>query len=178
MTITGHMEERIAVPDKVQPKLADRVLEVKGPKGQMQRHFPYPKIDLKIEGKEIVLSAEMPRKRESAMMGTYVGHITNMLKGVTDGFTYEMKIVYSHFPMKVSVQGKELKIENFLGEEAPRSAKILGDTKVNVKGDAVTLEGPNIEEVGQSAANIEKATKIEKVDLRVFQDGIYIVKKG
>jgi large subunit ribosomal protein L6 len=42
----------------------------------------------------------------------------------------------------------------------------------------VTLWGVNKEEVAQSAANIEQATRIRRYDPRVFQDGIYIVRKG
>ncbi len=40
------------------------------------------------------------------------------------------------------------------------------------------LSGPDIERVGQSAANIERTTKIRDYDPRVFQDGIYIVDKA
>jgi large subunit ribosomal protein L6 len=48
---------------------------------------------------------------------------------------------------------------------------------VNVKGDIVDLTGANVEDVGQTAANIERATKIKGFDPRVFQDGIYIIQK-
>jgi len=86
--------------------------------------------------------------------------------------------VYAHFPMKAIVKGSEFVIENFLGEKAPRRAPILGETKVVVQGDQVLLTGPNVEEVGQTAANIEQATKIRGFDPRVFQDGIYITSKA
>jgi len=39
------------------------------------------------------------------------------------------------------------------------------------------LNGPNLEDAGQTAANIERATKIKGFDPRVFQDGIYIIEK-
>ncbi|HLY77451.1 MAG TPA: 50S ribosomal protein L6, partial [Thermoplasmata archaeon] len=42
----------------------------------------------------------------------------------------------------------------------------------------VILTGPDIERVGQSAANIEQTTKIRDYDPRVFQDGVYIVEKA
>jgi len=64
-------------------------------------------------------------------------------------------------------------IENFTGERSPRIAKIMGDAKVMPKGDDVTVQGINIEDVSQTAANIERATKIKKKDPRVFLDGIY-----
>jgi large subunit ribosomal protein L6 len=119
----------------------------------------------------------MPRKREKALVGTYGAHIRNMLVGATKGFEYKMKIVYAHFPIKTSIKGDIFVIENFLGEKFPRKTRILGATKVQVKGDQVVLTGPNVEDVGQTAANIERATKIKGFDPRVFQDGIYITEK-
>jgi len=46
-----------------------------------------------------------------------------------------------------------------------------------VKGDDIIVEGINIENVGQTAANIQLATKIKDKDPRVFQDGIYVYEK-
>ena len=111
------------------------------------------------------------------MVGTVCAHIRNMIKGVTKGFTYKLKIVYAHFPISVKVEGDKILIENFLGERAPRVAKIVGNTKVIVKKDDVILQGINIEEVGQTAANIEQATKIKNKDPRKFLDGIYVYEK-
>jgi len=96
---------------------------------------------------------------------------------VTQGFRCEMKMVYSHFPIKLIVKEEELVIENFLGEKFPRKARLMGEAKVEVKGDQVIVTGRDIENVGQTAANIERATKIKNFDPRVFQDGIYIVLK-
>ena len=120
----------------------------------------------------------MPKKKESALVGTWEAHISNMVTGVTKGFIYTMKVVYSHFPVKTILKGNEFVIENFLGESFPRKAKIVGDTKVEIKGDTIILTGINIEDVSQSCANIELATKIRRYDPRVFQDGIYMVEKG
>ena len=118
------------------------------------------------------------KKKENALLGTFRSHITNMIIGATSGFEYKMKIVYSHFPVKTSVKGDKFVIENFLGEKHPRSASIIGDTKIVVKGDEVVLTGSNKENVGQTAANIEQITRIKGYDPRVFQDGIYMTQKG
>lgn len=112
------------------------------------------------------------------MTGTIAAHIRNMIKGVTKGYTYRLKIVYAHFPMKVTVKGDTVVIENFLGERAPRYAKILPGVKVEVKGEEVIVSGIDKEKVGQTAANIELATRVRGFDIRKFQDGIYIVSKG
>ncbi|HDM44934.1 MAG TPA: 50S ribosomal protein L6, partial [Candidatus Bathyarchaeota archaeon] len=100
--------------------------------------------------------------------------INNMIKGVTEGFVYKMKIVFSHFPISVRVDGDQVLIENFTGEKSPRRAKIIGDTKVTVKGDDIIIEGIDINAVSQTAANIQQATKIKNKDPRVFLDGIYV----
>jgi large subunit ribosomal protein L6 len=88
-----------------------------------------------------------------------------------------MEVFYAHFPMQVSVDGGHVVIENFLGEKSPRRAKVRGDTQVQVDGEEVVLTGPNKEDVGQTAADIEQLTRVKDKDTRVFQDGVYITEK-
>ncbi len=104
--------------------------------------------------------------------------MNNMMHGVSKGFEYKMKTVFSHFPIKTAVEGEEFVIQNFLGERAPRRAKILEGVTVEAKGDDVTVTGINKENVGQTVANIERATKVKKRDIRIFQDGVYRTSKG
>ena len=102
-----------------------------------------------------------------------------MIDGVTKGpFVVKMKIVYAHFPITVKVKEGKIFIENFLGERSPRIAKIFGKkTEVKVEGDDVIVKNINIEEAGQTAANIQKVTKIKDKDPRTFQDGIFKYQK-
>jgi large subunit ribosomal protein L6 len=79
--------------------------------------------------------------------------------------------------MQVDVEGDEVVIQNFLGEKAPRRTQIRGDTDVEIDGEDVTINGPSIEDVGQTAADIEQLTRVTDKDTRVFQDGVYIVEK-
>lgn len=174
---SGLLKDEIAIPDKVHVTLQDGSVKVKGPQGEVAKRLAHPRVRIEVKGKQVVVSSELPRKREKALVGTYGAHIRNMLRGATSGFEYKMKIVYAHFPIKASVKGDTFVIENFLGEKYPRKTKILGATKVNVKGDQIVLNGPDVEDVGQTAANIERATKIKGFDPRVFQDGIYIIEK-
>ena len=101
-----------------------------------------------------------------------------MLDGLSEGFKYKLKICSGHFPMSVNVEGSKLKIKNFLGEKIPREATLLKGVKVEVKGNEISLEGSDIEKLGQTASNIEQSTRITNRDRRVFQDGIYIVEKA
>jgi len=79
--------------------------------------------------------------------------------------------------MQVRVEGEEVVIENFLGEKAPRRTTIHGETDVAVDEEQLVLSGPDKEDVGQTAADIEQLTKVSGKDTRVFQDGVYITTK-
>ncbi len=124
--------------------------------------------------------SQWARKREVALVGTALAHVRNMVRGVTKGYTYKLKIVYAHFPVTVKVQDKERKltIENFTGEKTPRNVKIVGSAKVKVVSDEVHVQGSRLQDVSQTAANIQNATKIKDKDQRVFLDGIYIFEKS
>jgi large subunit ribosomal protein L6 len=169
----------INVPQGVTASLSGATLTVKGQKGQVSREFRFPGIKLNVNDAKVVVESSKLDKQSKAIVGTYASHITNMMMGITEGYEYDMKIVYAHFPIQVKVEGKnKVSIGNFLGERKPRYASIMGETKVNVAGDKVTVTGNNKEHVGQTAANIEQACKIRNRDPRVFQDGVYITKKA
>ncbi|MBU0761942.1 MAG: 50S ribosomal protein L6 [Candidatus Altiarchaeota archaeon] len=157
-----------------------RTIDVKGPKGGLSWKFKEDFIQLEKKDGKVMISARSkryPLRKQMAIMGAIAGHIKNMMAGVTEGFTYKLRIVYSHFPMKVQVKGTDVTIDNFLGEKYPRKAKIFEGVKVDVKGSDVTVSGIDKEKVGQTAANIEQDAIVRKLDKRVFQDGIYIIEK-
>jgi large subunit ribosomal protein L6 len=167
----------VEIPEGVDGTLEDRIVTIKGEKGELVRDFSHAPIKIQLDGKTVTVQASWPRKKEAALVGTVRSHIQNMIKGVTKGFTYKLKIVFSHFPITVKIKEKTLTIENFTGERNPRKAKIMGDTKVTVKGDDIIVQGINLEDVSQTAANIQNATKIRRKDPRVFLDGIYVYEK-
>lgn len=178
MPVAGVVEEQITIPEGVTAELRGAELVLTGKSETLRRRLHHPRITLQLEGRELRIRCEEPRRRERALVGTYGAHVRNMIRGITDGFEYRMKVVFSHFPVKVLVKDGEVQIENFLGERFPRRAVVRGRTRVAVQGDVLVLKGPAIEDVGQTAANIEQATKIRGFDPRVFQDGIYITKKS
>jgi large subunit ribosomal protein L6 len=101
-----------------------------------------------------------------------------MIVGVRKGFTNKLKIVFSHFPISVKVNDKTVLIENFTGERNPRKTKIRGSTQVKVQTEDIIVQGINLEDVSQTAANIEQATKVKRKDPRVFLDGIYVYERS
>jgi large subunit ribosomal protein L6 len=178
MPIDAWIREEVEIPDGVEVTVEGNTVKVKGPKGELERELKYPGVQIFTEDGKVVIYKEFPRKKDVAIVRTFKAHINNMIKGVTEGFKYKLKVVYSHFPMTVKVQGDEVIIENFLGEKNPRRAKILPGVTVKVKGSEIEVESIDKEKAGQTAANIEQATRITKWDRRVFQDGIYIVEKA
>lgn len=167
----------IQIPDGVEVHVEERVVTVKGEKGTLTRDFSDAPVSIQHENDLIRVQADWPRKREVALVGTVCSHVENMITGVTKGFTYKLKIVFSHFPISVKAKGNMISIENFTGERSPRWSRIIGDVKVSVQGDDVVVQGINLEEVSQTAANIERATKVKSKDPRVFLDGIFVYEK-
>ncbi|MCQ2055917.1 MAG: 50S ribosomal protein L6 [archaeon] len=178
MTVAGKIESTIAVPEGVLASMESNTMKVKGPKGELSRNFTHPTVSVVVEKDGIVVSCEYPNTKEKAMIGTFCAHIKNMIRGVTEGYIYTLKIVFSHFPMKATVKGNKIEISNYMGGHSLRYADIIGKCKVKISGADVTVEGCDIEAVGQTSANLERATSRRGFDKRVFQDGIYIVHKS
>jgi len=162
----------IAIPEGVTVDINGFDVMVKGPKGSVTKRLA-GKVAIEKEGNNVVVTGSEKKK---ALVGTVSSLINSMIRGVTEGYLKQLKVLYSHFPVTLEVKGKSVVIKNFIGEKYPRKAKISGDeTKVEVKGQDVKVSGPDKEAVGQTVANMKSALKIRKKDRRVFQDGIYEV---
>ncbi|MFB6182959.1 MAG: 50S ribosomal protein L6 [Haloarculaceae archaeon] len=167
----------IEIPDDVSAEVDHLELTVDGPNGTVTRRLWYPDVSVEVADGAVVVESDAEDAKTASTVGTFESHVRNMLHGVTDGWEYEMEVFYSHFPMQVHVDGDEVVIENFLGEKAPRTTEIHGDTQVQVDDEKIALSGPDIEDVGQTAADIEQLTRVKDKDVRVFQDGVYITQK-
>lgn len=178
MTKVKELKEEIQLPENVEAQLKDSHLTIKGEKGELTRVFSNPTIHMSHKDKVISIRCSVPRRKQKALVGTFAAHINNMIKGVTKGFEYHMKTVFSHFPIKLSVENNRFVIQNFLGERAPRYALIIEGVQVEVKGEDVIVTGIDKEKVGQTVANIERATAVKRRDIRVFQDGVYRISRG
>ena len=170
----------VDVPKGVTFTVHGRRLHAKGPLGAVERPFPSDALALKVEGGQATLTLRLPahRKRSQALLRTWAAHLKNLAGSLTHGVEARLKIVAAHFPMKVQVKESHLLIENFLGEKHPRFSDLVPGTTARVDGEFVILSGYDVEQVGQSAANIERATRIRDYDPRVFQDGIYLIERA
>ena len=169
--------DEVAIPDNVQLSLSGTFATVKGPKGELKRDLIYPGVSVTKDGNKIIFKSADGIRKEKAVIGSFAAHLRNMFKGVTIGFKYKLKIVFSHFPVTTKIVGTHLEISNYLGEKSPRCAEIVPGVKVIAGKDEIIVEGIDIEKVGQTAANLEQATRVRYKDPRIFQDGIYLVSK-
>ena len=168
----------IQIPKDVKADLKGSMLEIKGPLGKVYKNFKKIPVLIQINDNTILLKKTGERKKHLAILNTAKSLIQTLCIGVVDGFTIKLKIVYSHFPVTVEIQDKNVLIKNFQGERAPRISKIRGATTVVVKGDDVIITGPVLTDVSQTAANIELKSKVKNKDHRVFLDGVYRYSKS
>ena len=167
----------VKIPENVKVSLKTHMLNVEGPLGKTYKNFRKIPVDIEINDNMVLLKAQGTRNSSYAIMNTARSIIRNLLEGVVDGYTIKMKVVFSHFPINVKIDGKRVLIENFQGERAPRVTKIWGETKVVPKGDDVIITGHVLTDVSQTAAEIQDGSRVKNKDHRVFLDGIYKFEK-
>jgi large subunit ribosomal protein L6 len=173
------VERIVEIPDGVTIEISNRKIKASGPKGALEEDLSHIPCTMEVEKGRVLIRSSWPRREDIAMAGTAAAKIRNMVKGVNVGFTFKMKVVHAHFPVTLKVIDKERKllIENFTGEKTSRVARIVGDSRVKAAGDEIVIQGISLEDVSQTAANIEQCTKIKDKDQRVFLDGIYVFER-
>lgn len=169
--------EVIAIPQGVTCALHGQLLSCSKGNVSVSRTFSIPGATMEVREGSIVITASHANRRTLAYLKTARAHLVNLFEGLSAPYVYELEICNVHFPMTVKVEGNKFVVTNFLGEKEKRIATIVPATAVEVKGSKVIVSSPNLEAAGQTAANIEKATRILKRDRRVFQDGIFLTSK-
>jgi large subunit ribosomal protein L6 len=149
-------KQNIIIPDKTTVALKDGMLNVKGPKGELNRHFK-DSVAITIGEKEVTLAPARNDLATKALWGTYASHISNMISGVNTPFS--KKLIIEGIGFKAEVQGKNLNLN--LGFSHPIVVAIPeGLTVVHEKG-TLTITGIDKEMVGQFAAEIRSLKKPE-----------------
>ena len=170
-------QDEVVIPEGVTVTQKKHMLEFAGPLGKTHKSFRTIPVKIEIAEGKVIIKTIGFRKRDYAILHTARSIIRNICEGLIEGYTIKMKVVFAHFPITVKVDGKDILIENFQGERAPRKTSIVGNTKVIPKGEDVILTGEVWTDITQTAANIELKTKVKNKDHRVFLDGIYSYEK-
>ena len=175
----------------VEVEVKARVVTVTGKLGTITRDFKHIPMELRkitkaVEDEEtektfIQLDLWFATRKQLACVRTVCSHIENMIVGVTRGFLYKMRFVYSHFPINVTSSAGNVEIRNFLGERRVRKVPLpegVTYTRTEDVKDQIELSGIDIVAVSLTAAKIQQATNVRNKDLRKFLDGIYVSEKG
>jgi len=177
--------EVLNVPDGCTITVKCRKVAVKGPRGSLDLDLSHLPIDLRVseDGKKVTVERWFTSGKQAASIHTAISHVSNMFIGVTKGFRYKMRFVYSHFPINVALVNKDTRIEirNFLGEKVIRVVEALPGVTVkrstDVK-DEIVLEGNSIQNVSRTCALVQQICAVKRKDIRKFLDGIYVSEKG
>ena len=168
--------KEIQLPDGIKAEVKGSTIAVSGKLGTNNRKFNDALVSAKADQGKITLNHVEDKKLMDKGMNAENAlskELQNDVKGVTQYFEFKMKSVHAHFPITVEVKGQVININNIIGERVPRVARIVGSTKVEIKGQNVRLYGTSLDDVSQTAANIRKACRMRNKDTRVFQDGLY-----
>lgn len=179
-----NMIRKVKIPENIEVVIEGKSIIVRGLKGEIKRDFSNPRFNkkLSIEKKEneIIVTSKEDNRPMKSMVGTICANLNNMFIGVSKGYKYTLKVYFVHFPVSIETKQEgeytEILIKNFLGERKPRRLKVK-NVKVEVSGDLIILRGIDKEAVGQIAGRLESITKIRQRDRRVFNDGIFLVKR-
>lgn len=159
----GKEEEQMSRVGKLPVELPDSVtanfteenadwinIEIKGPKGNIKKRFRKV-IDINQEDKSLVVSRKSDRKLEKSLHGTYRALLSNMVKGVTEGF--EKKLVSVGVGYRMQLKGKDLELN--MGYSHPVLYKAPEGITFTVEGQTnLSVSGVDLESVGQVAAEI------------------------
>ena len=147
----------VAIPAGVTVTVANGLITVKGPKGELKQSF-HDEIDIKVEGTEVVLTTKDNAKQTNAYHGLYRSLLNNMVKGVTEGFT--KTLVITGVGYRAEVKGKELVMN--LGYSSDYIAIIPdGLTVVATPDGKLTITGIDKQLVGEFSSQIRKLRKPE-----------------
>merc|ERR1712146_386147 len=102
--------------------------------GTLTREFKHIQLDILMPDPETVRVDMWFGKRKSvACIRTICSHIENMITGVTKGYLYKMRFVYSHFPINVTLTGRMVEIRN-ARREARAASQAVRRRRVRAHG--------------------------------------------
>lgn len=142
----------IPVPSGVEVTIDGSRVAVKGPKGELSHQVASP-ITVKQEDGLITVARPNDERESRSLHGLTRTMISNLIEGVTDGFSKKLEIVGTGY--RVLAKGSDL--EFALGFSHPVAIKPPEGISFAVEGNnKVTVSGIDKQQVGEVAANIRK----------------------
>jgi len=142
----------IIIPEGVSVTNEGSLVKVSGPKGNMEMTLASV-ISMEINGNEITLKKNAETKKANELHGTMNANLTNLIKGVKEGFSKGLEIIGVGY--KFGLKGDTLVIN--AGYSHPVDMKIPTGLKVEaVSNTEITISGCDKVLVGEFAANVRK----------------------
>ncbi|MEM3781569.1 MAG: hypothetical protein QXT43_01225 [Candidatus Micrarchaeaceae archaeon] len=176
------MLETIEIPSGISIEINQeaRSIKITGKLGSTTKRLNSKLLNAKLEGSKLVIETTQNKRLEKkAVLAQHAlaSEIKRAVKGVQEGITRRMRVVFAHFPISFEIKDGVLYAKNVFGERLPRKAKIIGDTKVEIKGQDVFVKGVDPYDVNQTVSNLFALSFLKDKDERIFQDGIYLVRE-
>ncbi|KAI9677056.1 MAG: hypothetical protein M1817_006895 [Caeruleum heppii] len=179
-----HSQESLDIPEGVKVSIKTRVVTVEGPRGKLTKNLNHIAVCFS-QPKKNVINIELHHgaRKNVATLRTVRTIINNLIVGVTKGFKYKMRYVYAHFPINVNIEKNketglwDVEIRNFIGEKIVRRVTMRAGVDVEIsknQKDELQLTGNSLEDVSQSAADIQQICRVRNKDIRKFLDGLYV----
>ncbi|KAI8872778.1 60S ribosomal protein-like protein L9 [Ramicandelaber brevisporus] len=174
----------VAIPEAVKVSVKARKVTVTGPRGELKKDLGHLNVEIqRVSKTKLQVGVWHGDRKQKACIRTVCSLINNMITGVTKGYLYKMRYVYAHFPINVNItdSGKGIEIRNFLGEKIIRKVDLLEGVTAEIstaQKDELILKGNDVQNVSQSAAQIQQSVLVKNKDIRKFLDGIYVSEKA
>jgi len=149
-------KQPVAIPSGTQVTVADGVVSVKGPKGELSRKL-HPTIEVKVTDGQAQVSPLHKTIESQALWGTFASHVSNMVQGVNT--PYEKKLIVEGVGFKADVQGSKLAMK--LGFSHPVDMDIPEGLTVTAEKNVITVSGVDKEQVGSFASRVRLKKKPE-----------------
>ena len=142
----------IAIPAGVEVKLDGNTVTVKGPKGTLSRTV-HQNMNVAVEGAEVIVTRPNDNKENRSLHGLTRTLISNMVEGVTNGFSKELEV--NGVGYRAQKQGNDLVLtigySHNVVMAAPEGISIDVPTP-----NKVVVSGADKQKVGQFAAEIRE----------------------
>jgi large subunit ribosomal protein L6 len=168
-------KQPITVPSGVQVNVDGGLVTVKGPKGELSQQVD-PDITLSQENGQVVLARPSDQPRHRSMHGLYRTLVSNMVVGVSDGFSKTLEMHGVGY--RAAMQGKNLVLN--IGFSHPVEIPPPATIDFEVDGTSkIIVRGVSKEQVGQVAADIRKIRPPEPYKGKgIRYEGEYVRRKA
>lgn len=146
----------VGLPDKVEVKVEGAHVAVKGPRGALSYTFT-KLVNIELKDKEVLVTPVDDSQASRSLWGTTRTLISNMVTGVSVGFTKSLE--FNGVGYKAAVNGKTLTLN--LGYSHPIEFALPEGIEVKVVKNQIDVIGSDKELVGFAAAKIRSFRKPE-----------------